>query len=338
MPSNSPMSSPENKIAPESQKGFNFNRFKLDKNSILIIIAVLAVLVAGALIIANSGSGNVFSFFTSGSKETVAKKAIDYLNNNILQPGQKAELGEVSLKSGVIKLQIKIGGNNYDSYVTRDATLLFPQAYEITSDVNKSADNSGGSVRVSVDDDPALGNKDAPITMIEFSDYECPFCKRHFLQTYPEIKKNYIDTGKVKLIFRDFVAVQGHKPLAVSEAMAAECAREQGGDNVYFKYHDELFKRTASNGNGLDLTQLAVIAKDLKLNVASLQSCLDSQKYKEEFNKDNADALSYLPKNNAGTPSFFIGKSSADGMIEGMLIRGAQDYAAFQAVIDELLK
>ena len=192
-----------------------------------------------------------------------------------------------------------------------------------------------GPVKVSVDNDAVLGNKNAPVTMIEFSDYECPFCKRHFTDVYPEIKKDYIDTGKLKLVYRDFVAVPSHNPLATSEAMAAECAREQGGDSAYFKYHDEIFKRTTSNGNGLAASQLAVIAKDLGLNSAALQQCVDSNKYRDEVSKDIADA-SKVGVN--GTPSFFVGKSSADGVIDGTIIVGAQPYSAFKVIIDELLK
>src|SRR3989344_1283659 len=107
-----------------------------------------------------------------------------------------------------------------------------------------------GTVTVSVDDDPVLGDKNAPLTMIEFSDYECPFCKRHFTDVYSQIKKDYIDTGKLKLVYRDFIAVPGHNPLATSEAVAASCARDQGGDLMYFKYHDAIFTKTISNGNG----------------------------------------------------------------------------------------
>lgn len=192
-----------------------------------------------------------------------------------------------------------------------------------------------GPVKVSVDNDAVLGDKNAPLTMIEFSDYECPFCKRHFDQVYSEIKKNYIDTGKLKLVYRDFVAVQGHNPLAASEAMAAECAKDQGGDTAYFKYHDEIFKKTTSNGNGLALSQLPVIAKNVGLNVNTFQKCLDSNKFKDEFTKDNQDAQK---AGVSGTPSFFIGKSSADGIIDGTIIVGAQPYSAFKVIIDEMLK
>lgn len=116
------------------------------------------------------------------------------------------------------------------------------------------AARSGDSLEkgsASVDDDAVLGSKNAPVTLIEFSDYECPFCQRHFKQVYPSIKKDYIDTGKVKLVFRDFVAVTAHNPNATTEAMATSCAREQGGDEAYFKMHDDIFTNTKANGQGL---------------------------------------------------------------------------------------
>lgn len=103
----------------------------------------------------------------------------------------------------------------------------------------------------SVDGDPILGDKNAQITMIEFSDYECPFCKRHFQQTLPELKKNYFDTGKVKLVFRDFIAIPQHNPTAITEALAAECVKDQGGDTAYYQYHDIVFSKTQSNGVGI---------------------------------------------------------------------------------------
>ena len=98
----------------------------------------------------------------------------------------------------------------------------------------------------SVDDDAVLGDKNAPVTIIEFSDYECPFCKRHFDQTHPELVKKYIDTGKAKLVFRDF-PLSFHEPMASKEAIAANCARAQGGDKKYFEFHDEIILDNNSN-------------------------------------------------------------------------------------------
>ncbi|OGE64118.1 hypothetical protein A3J13_00675 [Candidatus Daviesbacteria bacterium RIFCSPLOWO2_02_FULL_36_8] len=191
-----------------------------------------------------------------------------------------------------------------------------------------------GPVKVSVDDDPVLGNKDAPVTLIEFSDYECPFCKRHFDQTLPQLKKDYIDTGKVKLVYRDF-PLGFHDPMATYEAQAANCAKEQGGDAAYFKIHDEMFKKTTSNGNGLTKDQIKQIALDLSLNGANIISCADSDKYKDEVAKDISDASAVGV---SGTPAFFIGKSNSSGTIEGQLIEGAHPYASFKAVIEAALK
>lgn len=192
-----------------------------------------------------------------------------------------------------------------------------------------------GPVKVSVDDDPVLGDKNAKVTLIEFSDYECPFCKRHFEQVYPSIKKDYIDTGKVKLVYRDY-PLPFHDPMATFEAGAANCAREQGGDSVYFKFHDEIFTKTKSNGNGLTKDAVYQIASDLGLNQVNVKACADSEKYADEIKKDVTDGGS---AGVSGTPAFFIGKSNSSGTIDGTILVGAQPYENFKALIDaELAK
>lgn len=188
--------------------------------------------------------------------------------------------------------------------------------------------------KASVDDDPVLGNKDAKVTLIEFSDYECPFCKRHFDQTYPQLKKDYIDTGKVKLVFRDF-PLSFHDPMATTEAIAANCAKDQGGDTAYFKIHDAMFTKTTSNGSGLSKDQIWTMAQELGLNVTNFKSCVESDKHKSEVAKDIADGSA---AGVSGTPSFIVGKSDPSGNIEGSILIGAQPYSAFQAAIDPLLK
>lgn len=164
-----------------------------------------------------------------------------------------------------------------------------------------------------VDDDPVLGDKDAPVTIIEFSDYECPFCGRNFRETYPLLKKNYIDTGKVKLVYRDFPL--NFHPMAVPAAVAANCVRENGGDSAYWKMHDRIFENQQSLSN----ENLKKWAKDLGHDIGN---CLDSGKYKEEVQKDVADGSAAGVK---GTPSFFI---------NGRQLEGAQPYAVFQQAIE----
>lgn len=190
-----------------------------------------------------------------------------------------------------------------------------------------------GPVKVSLDDDPVLGNPDAPVTIVEFSDYECPFCKRHYDQTHAQLKTNYIDTGKVKLVFRD-LPLSFHDPMATTEAIAANCAKDQGGDAAYYKFHDTMFEKTTSNGNGLTKDQLYAFAGEQGLNVENFKSCVETEKFKDEVSKDLADAGN---AGATGTPSFIIGKSTGSE-IEGKLVVGAQPYAAFQSEIDSLLQ
>ena len=103
---------------------------------------------------------------------------------------------------------------------------------------------------VTLGDDAVKGNKDAKIVMIEFSDYECPFCQRHFQEVYPALSAKYIDTGEVKMVFKD-LPLSFHDPIATQAAVAANCAREQGGDEGYYKFHDAYFTSTQANGKGL---------------------------------------------------------------------------------------
>ena len=188
------------------------------------------------------------------------------------------------------------------------------------------------SATVSMDDDPVLGDPDAPVTVVEFSDYECPFFKRHYDQTYAQLKTNYIDTGKVKLVFRD-LPLSFHDPLDTKQAIAANCAIEQGNDETYFKMHGEIFKTTTSNGSGMTMDQLYGLAGTIGIDQAAFKTCIDTDKYKDEVAKDLADAGA---AGASGTPSFVIGKSGDE--VSGKLIVGAQPYSAFQAEIDALLQ
>jgi protein-disulfide isomerase len=169
---------------------------------------------------------------------------------------------------------------------------------------------------VDEDDDPFLGNKDAPITIVSFEDYQCPFCKRAFDQTLPLIKQEYIDSGKVKFVFRDFPL--GFHPEAQPAAEASECANEQG---KFWEYHDALFANQATLGRDLYLR----LAEDFGLDVNQFTQCLDSRKYKEEVEKD----FNYGSQVGvSGTPTFFI---------NGIKLVGAQPYQAFQQIIEQEL-
>jgi len=168
-------------------------------------------------------------------------------------------------------------------------------------------------VPVTVDDDSVLGDKDAPVTIIEFSDYECTFCKKYFDQTYSQIKKEYVDTGKVKIVFRDF-PLSFHRQ-AQKAGEAAECAGEQG---KYYEMHDKLF--TDGVNGGID--SYKNYAQELGLDQGEFNKCLDSGEMAAEIQKDFQEGQRFGVR---GTPAFFI---------NGRLISGAQPFGAFQQAIE----
>lgn len=169
---------------------------------------------------------------------------------------------------------------------------------------------------VSVDDDPGWGPEDAPVTIIEFSDFQCPFCSRFFTQAYPQIKQAY--EGKVRFVYRDFPLASIHEN-AQKAAEAGECADDQG---KFWDYHDMMF----SNPTALDVTSLKGYASQLGLDSGAFDQCLDSGKYTEEVQKDYQDGISYGV---TGTPAFFV---------NGLLVVGAQPFANFKAIIDAALQ
>jgi len=178
-----------------------------------------------------------------------------------------------------------------------------------------------GPVDVSAAGNPQLGKDDAPVTVIEFSDFQCPFCQRFRQETFDQIKTNYIDTGKVKFVYRDFPLSSIH-PFAQKAAEAAECANDEG---KFWEYHDLLFEKQQEWASA-DESKFKDYAKDINLDPGKFDKCLDDDKYADEVKKDFQDGAQAGVQ---GTPSFFI---------NGKQLSGAQPYPAFQAAIDAELK
>ena len=184
-------------------------------------------------------------------------------------------------------------------------------------------------INVSIDDDPMKGNPNAPITIIEFSDYECPFCGRFFENTLPLIEENYINTGKVNFVYRDF-PIQSIHPNAAPAAMAAECADDQ---DSFWSYHDMIFenKNTWAELDGADLiNEFKQYAITLGLDTKEFNVCLESGKHLDEVRKDLQDGQNY---GITGTPGFFIGNDNS-GYI---MVSGAKPYPIFEEILDEML-
>ena len=178
---------------------------------------------------------------------------------------------------------------------------------------------------IGIDDDPQLGQATAKVTIIEFGDYQCPLCRAFWRETLPRIKKDYVDTGRVRIVFRDF-PIQDVHPEAMVTAMAAECAEDQG---KYFEFHDKVFREQDRRGRDIVRYRVADVKRwgaDVGLDAAAFNECVDSERHKAEVEKDHTDGADVGMN---GTPVFFI---------NGRALVGAHPFATFQKIIEEELK
>jgi len=181
-----------------------------------------------------------------------------------------------------------------------------------------------------VGDSPALGAATAPVTLVEFSDYQCPFCKRHATTVMPDIIKEFVDTGKVRIVMREFPIENLHKD-AKGAALAALCTREQG---KYWQMHDVLF----ANQKALLPDDLKNYAATLGMDTVAFNRCLDEGKYAKQVAASIAEGQKL---GISGTPSFVAGltdKADPGKVRLTRFIRGAQPLSSFQQNLNELLQ
>jgi len=266
------------------------------------------------------------------SQEEVGNQSVTYLVKTFLEP-QRLEgelVGMEEYGENLYLLTIKVGrsgeGENTTLYVTKDGKLILPgqgggiiDVFEepipapTTPPTTTPSPTTApiGRVEVSTEGSAYLGPEDAPVVIVEFSEFACPFCKRFHDNTLPLILENYGD--RVKFVFRHFIVHE----LARKASEASECANEQG---KFFEYHDLLFER-----GGLDDASLKSYAEELELDTEQFDECFDSGKYAEKVQKDMLDGRA---AGVTGTPAFFI---------NGRIVRGAKPFAEFQQVIEEEL-
>lgn len=215
---------------------------------------------------------------------------------------------EQAVANALAKTPITVTGGN-----TTDGTTasIDQEALErIVADAIAKA-NTGNPNRFElVDNDPYLGEEDAPIVIVEFSAYACPYCGRHFTQTLQPLLENY--GQHVRYVYRDFPTI--NPDVSFPASMAAECANEQG---KFWEFHDVLFSNQSSLGRDLYLST----AETLGLDVPSFTACIDEQRYLDEVNADYFDGSL---QDITGTPTFII---------NGQTISGAQPYAIFERIV-----
>jgi protein-disulfide isomerase len=168
---------------------------------------------------------------------------------------------------------------------------------------------------------PYLGSSNAKVTVVEYADYECPFCEQWFKNVFSDLKSKYIDTGKIKFEYQDFAFLG---PDSNTAAEASHCAEDQ---NKFWQYHDYLFNNQGQEGSGwATALHQKEFAKAVGLNTTQFNSCLDSGKYKQQVLDETAAGKSYGV---SGTPSVFV---------NGTIIVGAQPATSFEQAIDAALK
>ena len=174
-----------------------------------------------------------------------------------------------------------------------------------------------------------LGNRDPPVTLVEFSDYQCPYCRRHATTVMPQLIESYVNNGKLKYVMREF-PIQKLHPRAVAASEAALCANDQG---QYWNMHDALFGDQKANTE----EHFKEMAERLGLDMSAFTECMNDNRHMAQIRADQAEGQKL---GITGTPSCVLGLTDPDdsGKVRlSKFIRGAQALPAFAAAIDELL-
>ena len=225
-------------------------------------------------------------------------------------------VSSVILSAALVFIGLQMGKSNLSPDEIKTSVVDGIKAYV-------DQQNGGGSPEQNVvakiekdltDDDAVLGNKNAPLTIVEFSDYQCPVCRYFHKEYFPILKEKFIDTGKVKLVFRDLPLTSLH-PDAFQAAVAVECARKQKGDAAYYEMQEKVFAgQEKDNPEGvakITKERLLGYAAELNLDEATFSACLEDPDMNDEILGDMQDATD---NGIDATPTFVVGETVLRGL------------------------
>jgi len=267
----------------------------------------VAGLVVG-LLVALAGAGRAFA--QAGGKAQADAELVNRVKEQVIQ-----ELRQ----SGALEREIDRG---IERYIARQRAAA-AEREEQTASTRTAKVRPVSKVR-----DHIRGNPDAPVSLIEYSDFECPFCKR-----FHDIAKQIVDAygGKVNWVYRHF-PLDFHNPAAQREAEAAECAAELGGNDAFWRYTDLVYVRTPSNGKGVPEGELPAMAGSIGLDRAKFDACLKSGRKAARVKEDLEEGIAI---GITGTPGNILRNNKTGAVIPRI---GAQPIERFKGAIDELLR
>lgn len=274
-------------------------KFKITAERIAIFL--LASLVVVLLVDKYTG---LFAFGID--KNVLGQKVIDYINTYLVEPGTKASLIYVTDKGSFYEVLTEYQNNRIPVYVSKDGKYLFLNVFELTqAPINQQTQVSIESLKLPELDsqDPTIGNG-SRILIFEYTDYQCPFCARHSINTFPKILSNYLEKGYATYIFKDFPL--SFHPYAMPAAKYANCVYKNYGKEKYLEFKDWIFENQDqwSNSNYKEVFENKIAELGMDKNVIS--SCVNDSKIEEEINNDLQEVNYY---GLGGTPSFVIALS-----------------------------
>lgn len=306
---------------------------ELKKNPWIAATFVFAIIALILLFVAFRSSGGGASV----SKDVIGPKAVDFINTQLLQGQGTVTLDSVAEKAGLYEVTVDYQSKKIPVYFTKDgeyyvSTMILPLNTTISTGNSTTPTTPSGPVDIPIGDSPVIGNKNANVTIVEFSDFSCPYCGATSGETanmvaymksndpswqpaVPGIMKDYVNTGKAMFVYKYSIGHTGAKPAT----LVAFCLNDQ---NLFWKFHDKVYVNQTAVEN---LDAMKVLAKSLGADMTKLQSCLDSKKYDSKLTDDEALGQSI---GIGGTPAIY-----ANGV---KVANGAESYTSVKAAIDNV--
>lgn len=201
------------------------------------------------------------------------------------------------------------------------------------SEPSAKASSDTTSATASIENSPLLGDKNAKVGIVEFSDFECPYCQKFEEQTFDQLNDQFIKTNKAFFVYRNF-PLEFHQPAANTDANAALCVKNLKDDKAFFDFAKLVYQNTGLNGKGIPTDQMVKFAGQVGVDSAKFSSCLSANTYNDQIKKDTEAGTK---AGVSGTPSFVIGKLNDKGEVVGELLVGALPVDSFRDAINKYL-